>query len=166
VERFEEAFDRWWEDLEASFSCVVRRTHRTMSWRYLQHPRHRYTVWVAQDPRGWRGLAVVRHGQSRGMPAGFVTELLTAPDDAAAMGSLLNQAADFLANSAPEPPVFLRCTQLHPALQRGLARARFFRVPSPLRWMTAPAADGAWAEGLRHRAGWMLNSGDSDLDTV
>lgn len=166
LERFDEEFDHWWNRLADSFPCVIRRTRRTMSWRYLQHPRHRYTTLVARDLRGWRGLAVVRHGPSRGFPAGFITELLAPPGDTAILAALLSEAEEFLLRSAPKPLVFLRCALFHPSLQRALYQAGFLQVPSPLHWMTANGNAGTSQGAFWRRTGWMLNAGDSDLDAV
>lgn len=165
LERFDESFDRWWRRLEPSFPCAIRRTSETMAWRYERHPLHRYTALAAMDRDGWRGLAVVRHGRSRGLPTCFITELLARPDDRAALSVLLVEAERFLLRSAPEPPVFLRCTLSFPALQRALRRSGFLRVPSPIHWMAAHSPSGAEEDFLRPAA-WMVNAGDSDLDAV
>lgn len=166
LHRFDERFDRWWKDLEASFPCVIRRTSATMNWRYFQHPRHRYTVLVATEGSRWRGLAVVRHGHSRGLPGGFITELLADPRDRFGIAALLKRAEERLRQSASEPPVLIRCALHQPLLERGLIRAGFFRVPSPLYWMISSALGSDGLRSLVRREDWMINGGDSDLDAV
>ena len=108
---------------------------------------------------------MVRHGRSRGLAAGFITELLADPGDRDLLGPLLEEAERFLLQSAPEPLAFLRCALFHPALQRALERAGFLRVPSPLHWMMT-CRGPAPPELFWRKSGWMLNAGDSDLDGV
>ncbi len=165
---FDNRFDRWWEQLELKrrFTCVVRRTSPTMAWRYGQSPEHQYAIFAAMDGNHVRGVTVVRHGSSRGLPAGFITELLADPDDRDAMDSLLGHAEAHLRATAPEPLVFLRCTMLHRATERALRRAGFLRAPSPIHWMRGPAPTFALPSGVDRRDQWFLSAGDSDLDLL
>lgn len=164
LERFDDRFDRWWASIEPCFPSVVRRTAETMRWRYEDQPAHRYRVVAARDGEAIRGVAVLRCGRSRGLPAGFITELLAHPDDSAAVDALLIEAERWLAGSQEERPAFLRCTVRHPAMEQRLVRAGFLRVPSPIRWMLSAAGDSLVGEGIASLKGWFLNGGDSDLD--
>lgn len=166
VDRFDEEFDRWWAGVESAFPCVIRRTSATLTWRYQDHPSHRYQCVVARRGRELCGIVVVRHGRSRGLPAGFISELLTHPQDEPALDALLGHAGDLLLATNAETPVFLRCPALHSSFEDALGRAGFLRVPSPLRWMqTHP--QGMPASGpLLKRAHWLLTAGDADLDML
>lgn len=166
LERFDERFDRWWRDVEAAFPCVVRRDSGTMNWRYLRHPDHRYMAFSAIRGGAFRGVGVVRHGRSRGLPAGFVTELLAHPRDREALRGLLAHAENLLLSSAPEPPAFIRCVSLHPAVEGALCRSGYLRVSSPIHWMMAHARGPTALRGFTRRRDWFLNGGDSDLDVV
>jgi GNAT superfamily N-acetyltransferase len=166
LERFDEEFDRWWAGVEPAFGCVVRRTSRTLAWRYLDHPSHGYRCFAARDGHSLRGVVVVRVGQSRGLPAGFISEVLADPGDRAALDSLIAHATAFFASPDRETPVFVRCAVLHPAFERVLRRAGFLRVPSPIRWMMIHPAGAAALGPLVERERWMLSAGDSDLDMV
>jgi GNAT superfamily N-acetyltransferase len=166
TERFDERFDSWWRRVEKSFPCVVRRTSATLNWRYHCHPFHRYTTVAATDGEGLRGILIVRHGHSRGLPAGFISELLAHPDDREAIETLVEHAEELLRSSAAEPEVFIRCVVLHRSFEHALARAGFLRVPSPIRWMLAHAEGSSALGPLARRDGWFLNGGDSDLDML
>lgn len=164
IERFDEEFDRWWAGVESTFGCVVRRTAATLAWRYQEHPSHAYGCYAARDERSLRGVIVVRHGRSRGLPAGFVSEFLVHPEDRAAADSLLSHAVEALSVSGADAPVFLRCTALNGAYEAALSRHGFRRAPSPLRWMSMHR-DGVAALGpLAERERWLLTAGDGDLD--
>jgi GNAT superfamily N-acetyltransferase len=164
MDEFDGRFDRWWAQVESAFPCVIRRTSESLSWRYHGHPDHRYTALAAVAGEDLRGVAILRHGRSRDLPAGFITELLTHPHDSKAVRFLLNQSEQFLVDSAKEKLVFLRCAVHQPNVERALLGARFIRAPSPLHWMVAQVADHAEVDRLARRDQWFVNSGDSDLD--
>ena len=166
LERFDEQFDRWWVTVEGAFPCVIRRTSATMSWRYQSHPHHQYYIAAATDGQALRGVIVMRHGRSRGLPAGYISDLLAHPHDDVAIDSLLGYAKEFLTSSSDQPPVFIRCTFIHRAFERALKRAGFLRVPSPTRWMVTHAQGASNLGMLTQRDKWFLNAGDSDLDMV
>jgi len=166
LDRFDERFDSWWRRVEKSFPCVVRRTSATLNWRYHCHPFHRYTTVAATDGEGLRGILIVRRGYSRGLPAGFISELLADPNDHEAVEVLVTAAEELLRSSAEEPLAFIRCTVYHRSFERMLARAGFLRAPSPIRWMSAHAEGSSALGPLARRDGWFLNGGDSDLDML
>lgn len=166
IEQFDDEFDRWWAGIEPAFGCVVRRTSRTLAWRYQDHPSHRYQCFAARDGRTLRGVIVVRQGRSRGLPAGFISELLAHPQDRDAFDGLLAHASEVLSTSGAEAPVFIRCSALHRSFEQALARNGFLRAPSPLRWLLIHP-EGASALGpLVERERWLLTAGDSDLDML
>lgn len=167
VGRFDETFDRWWAGVERAVPCVVRRTSATMRWRYREHPWHEYHCFAAHDGAALRGIVVVRSGRSRGVPAGFISELLADPRDGGALDALVAHAVEWLTSPDREPPAFLRCAVLNAAVERALRRAGFLPVPkSPMRWMLIhPAGAGALGP-LVDRGRWFLTSGDSDLDLL
>jgi len=166
IERFDDEFDRWWAGVEPAFGCVVQRTSGTLTWRYQNHPSHRYQCFAARSGATLRGIVIVRHGRSRGLPAGFISELLAHPDDRTALDSLLGYAAELLLASGTETPVFVRCSALHPSFEAALARAGFLRAPSPLRWMQIHPPDASASASLLDRDRWLITAGDSDLDML
>jgi GNAT superfamily N-acetyltransferase len=158
LDRFDERWDRWWEQAREWFPAGIHRPSAAMQWRYFQHPRHRYSAWVAVEDGAWQGVAVGRHGRSRGLPAGFITEVLTDPRDPPLINALIRHAEETLGASAAEPLALIRCAVRQPALEQGLSRSGYWKVPTPLRWMVS-------GPDLR-QAEWMINGGDSDLDAV
>lgn len=164
--RFDERFDQWWSHIEGAFPCVVRRTSATMTWRYHHHPKHQYHCFSVSDQQALRGVLVVRHGRSRGMSAGFMSEMLAHPDDQAAIDRLVGVAQEFFTAAGRERPVFIRCSMLQPAFAKGLARAGFLRAPSSTHWMWAPVGGSSDSDGLAGRDDWFLNAGDSDIDML
>jgi len=164
--RFDARFDEWWRSIECAFPCVVRRTSATMTWRYQQHPEHRYTVVSAMDGPALRGIVVVRRGRWRGLQTGFISELLTHPADEAAIDGLLDAAQEVLTSGEGKPPVFIRCSVLHRAFEGSLGRAGFMRAPSSMRWIVGPALGVSRLDVPASRDDWFLNAGDSDLDAL
>lgn len=164
VDRIGGWFDAWWAGIEPRFQGAARRNARLMSWRYREHPSHDYTILAASDASGHRGVAVIRSGVSRGMPAGFVVELLAAPDDAAAFETLLSGVEDAL--GVQRRPTFTRFASLGMSARR-LLRFGYLPAPSPLGLMVA-ARDPAdqFVHMLGRGRGWLINTGDSDLDAI
>ena len=164
LERFDDEYDRRWESLERAFGCVIRRTSRTMQWRYQEHPFHQYQCLAVREGRELRGIVVLRCGRSRGRRAGFISELLAHPRDRCAVDTLLAHAVDFFAASQHDSPVFVRCSIRNRAFERALRRSGFVPVPSPIRWMMihpdGPSALGPLSDPDR----WLLTGGDADLD--
>lgn len=155
-----DGFDALWESAERGRTRVIRRSAALMTWRYLAHPTHRYRVYAARSAGALRGCAVVRSGLSRGVPAGFLVELIADDQDGATHRELLAKVhAEFARTDA----AFLRCVALDPPLQRALAGAGWIPAPSPIGWMVAEL-DGH--NSAFERAGWMLNGGDSDFDLI
>lgn len=165
-EGFDDEFDRWWAGVEPAFGCVVRRTRATLAWRYQDHPSHRYQCFAARDGRELRGVIVVRQGRSRGLPAGFISELLAHPQDRQALDSLLAHASEVLSSPRTEAPVFTRCSALHRSFEVALARNGFLRAPSPFRWMLIHPEGTASLGPLVERERWLLTAGDGDLDML
>ena len=166
LECFDERFDPWWSTLEPAFPSIVRRTSSLMAWRYLAHPLHRYYIFAAKDHTSLRGILVLRHGTSRGVPAGFITEVLARPEDGESLRCLLQFSTEFFSAWQGERPVFLRCSVHHRGVQRALWQAGFWQVPSTHYWMTAPPVRYGEGIGLVPFDDWFLNGGDSDLDFV
>lgn len=164
LDRFDERFNRWWADIEPRLPCVIRRTADTMRWRYEEHPTHRYQMLMARTGTEVRGVAVLRLGRSRGLPAGFITEVLTRPADHAAVDALIAEAERRLTGTPGDRPAFIRCTVRQPAVERQLARSGFLRAPSPIRWMMSAGGEGRGGAGVEAPERWVLNGGDSDLD--
>ena len=165
-EAFDGRFDAWWRDVEPAFPCVMRRTSDTMTWRYRRHPQHAYSIFVARDAGRMRGLVILRRGHSKGVPTGFITELLTHPEDADAIQNLLSHSVDFLRAAGDESPVMIRCAVRHTLFQRALARAGFLRVPSHLHWMVGHAKGQTAIEAMTRQNEWLINGGDCDLDVT
>lgn len=166
LDQFNDQFDQWWASIENAFQYVVRRTSATMAWRYLHHPAHKYHIGAARSGSSVRGIIVMRHGWSRGVPAGFITEILAQPNDSDAIDSLISYAQQYFAGLAEKRLVFLRCGSLHKMIEKRLLRAGFLPVASPLRWMGASPPGVASLDIDKFRQRWFLNSGDSDLDGI
>lgn len=163
IDAFDPWFDGWWQGVEKSFDWTVRRTAATMSWRYLQHPSQSYMILGAWEGGHLRGIVIGRVGTSRGLPAGFITELLAHPDDTAVIDTLIDAAMCRLTGTGPEVS-FTRATVLHPAFEHRFSRAGFLGTRSPIGWMVA-YADSSPKLWTSH-AGWYLNGGDSDFDLL
>lgn len=162
---FDERFDRLWGGIEPEVGAVLRRTSATLRWRYVRNPNREYRILGATGGGDLRGVAIIRLGTSRGLPAGFIVELLARPSDPAALDALIDAAAaDLLARADAARPALLRTGVLHPTYRAAFVRAGWFPVPSAIRWILASAHGPADLARAGRPAAWLLNSGDSDLD--
>lgn len=167
VTAFDEEFDRWWLSLEPDLGCVIRRTSRTMQWRYLSNPSGRHRVLAARDGTGLRGIVVVRPGSSRGVPVGIIAEVLAHPADHDVMLELISAGEQELFGSpGGRDIVFVRANVLHGSFGRAFIRAGYIPAPSPIKWILAGADGAASLQGLLEAGRWFVNGGDSDVDLL
>ena len=163
LDSFDETFDRWWAQVEPRLACVIRRTSATMNWRYVGHPSHQYRLLTIERAGEPQGYAVVRVGVSRGLPAGFIVELLARPGDGETSADLI-EAAERTLRHGSDDLAFIRANAFGSGIGAAMLGRGFVPAPSPFRWMVAFPRDG--------RATWdprctlSLNSGDSDLDFI
>lgn len=162
AEGFDHRFDEWWSIVEHGRRCVIRRTSATMNWRYRQHPSHTYAVLELERDGRLRGVAVVRRGVSRGLPAGLLVELLTEPGDREAAQELISAAQDHFQEGSADP-VFLRSHTFGLEARAALVMAGFLPSPSPFTWMIA---NGDLLRSRERACPLSLNGGDSDLDFI
>lgn len=160
ADAFDDRFDAWWSRVERERGCVIRRTSATMNWRYRQNPSHTYVVLELERAGLLRGVAVVRSGVSRGLPAGLLVELLVEPGDREGAEELIAAARNHLEDASP---VFLRCHTSGRESRAALVRAGFLPPPSPFTWMIANGQRLGPGGVPRHL---FLNGGDSDLDFI
>lgn len=160
AERFDTRFDEWWSAAAQKRRTLIERTSATMNWRYRGHPSHRYAILELERAGRLAGVAVLRTGVSRGLPAGFLVELLVERGDLDAAQQLVSASVRHLTSGSPTPAL-IRSNTCGPDLARALIGSGFVPAPSPFRWMIADrkAIDGPVRD-------MFLNGGDSDLDFI
>jgi hypothetical protein len=136
------------------------------AWRYGTRPDARYRLLLAEEsgwPAGWlayRGMSL------RGIPAGFVVDLVLAPDADRAGRALLRAAAE-LARAEGAALLSALRPGAGPA-HRALRRAGFLRVPEPvhpqlIRFSVRGLGASAERADLLRARDWVLAWSDTDV---
>jgi Acetyltransferase (GNAT) domain len=157
VERFGHDLDELGQRAATGYGSHFSRDAAYFNWRYLDSPRD-YRCFGAYRRDELAGAAVVGHTFKHGVSAGFLADLVAAPDDAAAVRALVSRAvaevkggADALVLLPPRPS----------AQRRALVLAGFAPTNKKLRFIGKTLQDGA---RLDERAdAWHFTLGDFDF---
>jgi GNAT superfamily N-acetyltransferase len=157
VERFDAGMDALGARAAASYGNHFSRDAAYFNWRYLDSPRD-YRCFGAYREDELVGAAVVGHTFKHGVSAGFLADLVAAPDDAGAVRSLVSRAVAEVKGGADAlvllpPPA--------PAQRRALARAGFAPTNKKLRFIGKPLHDDARIDGRSDA--WHFTLGDFDF---
>lgn len=101
VGRFGASWDASWQGIRRHFACTTEREAAYLNWRFIDHPKIRYTVLSASDKEGFRGYGAVRIEDSPTLTGGRVVDLV-GEDDAVSdilctmVGHAADAGADFL----------------------------------------------------------------------
>ena len=157
VERFGPDLDELGARAAAGYGNHFSRDSAYFNWRYLDSPRD-YRCFGAYRGGELAGVAVVGHTFKHGVSAGFLADLVAAPEDGATIRALVSRAVAEVKGGADAlvllPPP--SSTQ-----RRALVRAGFAPTNKKLRCIGKPLHDGA---RIDERAGaWHFTLGDFDF---
>jgi hypothetical protein len=157
VERFGEDFDELGRRAADGYGNHFVRDAEYFNWRYLDSPRD-YRCFGAYAGGELRGVAVVGHTFKHGVSAGFLADLVTAPDSGSAVRALVARAVAEVKGGAdalvllPPPPA---------AARRALALSGFAPTNKQLRFIGKPLREGARLDG--EKRAWHFTLGDFDF---
>jgi GNAT superfamily N-acetyltransferase len=157
VERFGEDLDALGRSAAAGYGSHFTRDAAYFNWRYLDSPRD-YRCFGAYREGTLAGVAVVGHTFKHGVSAGFLADLVAAPDDGAVVRALaaravaeVNGGADALVVLPPRAPVH----------RRALLRSGFAPTNKRLRFIGKPLRDGVRVD--ERPDAWHFSLGDFDF---
>jgi GNAT superfamily N-acetyltransferase len=157
VERFGPDLDALGRQAAAAYGSHFVRDADYFNWRYLDSPRD-YRCFAAYRGDDLVGAAIVGHTFKHGVSAGFLADLVAAPNGAVETAALLRRAVDEVKGGADAlvllpPPA--------PAQRRALLRAGFAPTSKKLRFIGKTLHDDA---RLATSAGdWHFTLGDFDF---
>jgi GNAT superfamily N-acetyltransferase len=157
IDRFGEEMDALGRRAGLGYGSHFVRDADYFNWRYLDSPRD-YRCFGAFRGRELVGVVVVGHTFKHGVSAGFVADLVVAPDGATETRALLRRAVDEVKGGAdalvllPPPARTLR---------RSLLRAGFAPTTTGLRFIGKALREGARLD--RDPAAWHFTLGDFDF---
>ena len=157
VERFDEELDALGLRAAAGYGSHFSRDAEYFNWRYLDSPRD-YRCFGAYRGDELAGVAAVGHTFKHGVSAGFVADLVAAPEDARAVRALVSRAAAEVRGRAD---ALVLLPPRSPGHRRALVRAGFAPTNKKLRFIGKPLHDGV---RIDERAdAWHFTLGDFDF---
>jgi GNAT superfamily N-acetyltransferase len=157
LEAFGEDLDELGRRAAAGYGSHFLRDSRYLGWRYLDSPRD-YRCFGAYRGGELVGAAVVGHTFKHGVSAGFLADLIAAPEDGAAVRALVSRALDEVRGGADALVLLPPPSRPH---RRALLRSGFAPTNKRLRFIGKTLGEGA---RLDERPGaWHFTLGDFDF---
>jgi GNAT superfamily N-acetyltransferase len=157
IERFGAQTDELGARAAAGYGSHFARDAEYFNWRYLDSPRD-YRCFGAYRGEELRGVAVVGHTFKHGVSAGFVADLVAAPEDTQAVRALVSRAAAEVKGGADALVLLPPRSRAH---RRALARAGFAPTNKKLRFIGKPLHDGVHID--ERADAWHFTLGDFDF---
>ena len=157
ISRFAESMDALGERAAAGYGSHFSRDADYFNWRYLDSPRD-YRCFGAYRAGELVGVAVVGHTFKHGVSAGFLADLVAAPDEIAPVRALVARAVEEVKGGAD---ALILLPPRAPAHRRALARAGFAPTNKKLRFIGKRLhADARLDEDA---SAWHFTLGDFDF---
>jgi GNAT superfamily N-acetyltransferase len=157
VDRFGSELDELGARAAAGYGSHFCRDAAYFNWRYLDSPRD-YRCFGAYRGADLVGVGVVGHTFKHGVSAGFLADLVAAPEDGTAVRALVAGALREVQGGAD---ALVLLPPPSSAQRRALIRAGFAPTNKKLRFIGKPLHDGA---RIDERAGaWHFTLGDFDF---
>lgn len=157
IERFDADMDELGIRAATGYGSHFSRDADYFNWRYLDSPRD-YRCLGAYRGSELAGVAVVGHTFKHGVSAGFVADLVTAPEDTQAIRALVARAAAEVKGGADALVLLPPRASAH---RRALARAGFAPTNKKLRFIGKPLHDGVRID--ERAEAWHFTLGDFDF---
>jgi GNAT superfamily N-acetyltransferase len=157
ISRFAEGMDALGSRAASGYGSHFSRDADYFNWRYLDSPRD-YRCFGAYRGGELVGVAVVGHTFKHGVSAGFLADLVAAPDETAAVRALVARAAEEVKGGAD---ALILLPPAAPAQRRALLRAGFAPTNKKLRFIGKRLHDDARLD--EHAGAWHFTLGDFDF---
>ena len=157
VGRFGPDLDELGARAAAAYGNHFSRDAAYFNWRYLDSPRD-YRCFGVYRGGELAGVAVVGHTFKHGVSAGFLADLVAAPEDGAALRALVSRAVAEVKGGADALVVLPPPSSV---LRRSLARAGFAPTNKKLRFIGKPLHDGTRID--ERAEAWHFTLGDFDF---
>jgi hypothetical protein len=161
IERFDQAFDRLWQEANLQWPCAIARTSAFLNWQYVDQPGKKFDIFGYYDDGGkLRGYIVlfVRKPNERGVIAkAAITDIFYAAD---APAEIIDELLKAALNFATERGVGSLVTDIvDERVEERLRKLGFWAIKNPLQLMTISESD---TDKLYDVKNWYLTRGDSD----
>lgn len=157
VERFEADLDALGARAAAGYGNHFMRDAAYFNWRYCESPRD-YRCFGAYRGGELAGVAVVGHTFKHGVSAGFLADLVAAPDDGVAVRVLVSRAVAEVKGGADALVLLPPPSRTQ---RRALVRAGFMPTNKKLRFIGKPLHDSVRID--ERAQAWHFTLGDFDF---
>lgn len=157
VESFGPELDELGARAAAGYGNHFSRDAAYFTWRYLDSPRD-YRCFAAYRGAELVGVAVVGHTFKHGVSAGFLADLVAAPEDTAPIRALVSRAVAEVRGGADALVLLPPPSRTH---RRALVRARIAPTNKKLRFIGKPLHDSARID--QRAEAWHFTLGDFDF---
>lgn len=157
VERFGPEMDELGVRAAAGYGSHFSRDAAYFNWRYLDSPRD-YRCFAAYRGSELAGAAIVGHTFKHGVSAGFLADLVAAPEDGAAIRALVSRARAEVKGGADALVLLPPPARAH---RRALSRAGFAPTNKKLRFIGKPLHAGVQID--ERPDAWHFTLGDFDF---
>ncbi len=157
VDHFGEDLDELGRRAAEGYGSHFTRDTAYFEWRYAESPRD-YRLFGAYRGGRLDGVAVVGHTYKHGVSAGFLADLIAAPDDTKAVRALVSRAVDEVEGGAD---ALVLLPPRAPQQRRALLRAGFAPTNKKLRFIGKALRDGVRIDDSPDA--WHFSLGDFDF---
>jgi len=157
VEAFGPDFDELGRRAATAYGSHFVRDAEYFAWRYLDSPRD-YRCFGAYRDSELCGVAVVGHTFKHGVSAGFLADLVAAPEASGIVRALLTRALDEVKGGADALVLLPPPSR---AARRALLASGFAPTTKQLRFIGKPLREGAALDG--RKGAWHFTLGDFDF---
>lgn len=159
-------FDRRVDDLWADFASSCRpisvvRDSSYLNWRFAQHPKFQYALYVAEDSQKVVGYVVLRVRQEGSRRRGYIADILASPDhEKLVLRQLLSTAIVHCLQEGAESVAGWAFP--HMLLYRIMKRKRFFVREGEIRLVARDLSGNISGDFWLNPKNWYVCIGDSD----
>lgn len=166
ISKFDERFDRFWENACSAHSIILHRDSRYLNWRYAERPERLYEIFIAERDERVLAMAVVRVLEMFGLRNGAIVDILALPNQEntahsvllKAMEHLEEEGVDLIACLIPKWSIYYKV----------LRRCGFVTCPKGLNpkeepFIIYPISKGFNSNFVKNPNNWFITWGDSDV---
>ncbi len=160
VEKFDNSFDKFWEEAATQWSCAVRRDSKMLEWQFARQPKKKFEIIGYYENEKLLGYAILyfrKKGANGAIKKAAIADICYHPSKPKEVIDALLQTA---LNIAIEHRVGGLVTDvLDDLIEKRLEHFGFWRVKSPLQFLLKSPEN---QDLLYNPKSWFLTRGDSD----
>lgn len=166
VSRFDERFDRFWEEVSSSHPIILTRNSRYLNWRYFECPEKRYQIFIAENKERVLAMVVMRVFERFGLKNGTIVDILAIQNHETVVQSLLQKSmmhlkekkVDLMACSIPQWSKYKKI----------LRKCGFVNCPKRLNpkkepFIIYPISKDIDMDMIKNPRNWFITWGDTDV---